>query len=198
VMNRLGCVSVFIFLSLSLALGQGTRRNLEEPHLSVRTDPKYSIRILETHVVLAEGATRTCLIVYPDNTFHFEKSQRNFQDGTSKAPTAFVTENTLTSSEADQLTAIIQDSAIATLQTGVPHGVALSKDSHHLSFQIPRKNFKIQSVDTFSSELKEVDPVVKPIISLLNSIDARDLPHLRDATANICKPPLPSRAPSPR
>jgi hypothetical protein len=197
-MSRLGCVLVFIFFCLGLGFAQRVGSNREEPHLSLRSDPKFSIRILESHVVLTQGATRTCLIVYPDNSFHFEKFQRNFQDGTSKAPTVFVTENTLTSSEADQLTAIIQDSAIAKLQTGVPHGVALSKDSHQLSIQIPRKNYTIQSIDSFSSELKELDPVIKPVVSLLNSIDSRDLPHLRDARADICKPPVPARAPSPR
>src|ERR1700756_5244717 len=138
-MIRLGLVSVFIFISLGTALSQGARPNREEPHLSLRSNPKFSIRILESHVVLAEGATRTCLIVYPDDSFHFEKFQRNFRDGTPKAPTTYVTESILTSSEADQLAAIIQDSALAKLATGAPHGMALSKDSHQLSIQIPRK-----------------------------------------------------------
>ncbi|MCU1312226.1 MAG: hypothetical protein JWO20_3351 [Candidatus Angelobacter sp.] len=196
-MSRLGFLSVFIFIVLGTALGQGTRLNREEPRLSIRSDPKFSIRILESHVVLADGATRTCLIVYPDNSFHFEKLQRSFHDASAKKP--YVTESTLTASEADQLSAIIQDSAIAKLEGGVPHRKALSKDSHELSFQIPRKNSAIQSIDRFSSELQEVDPAVKPIVSLLRSIDSRDLPpQLRDARADICKPPTPARAPSPR
>jgi hypothetical protein len=197
-MSRLGCVSFFIFLFMGVALGQGALLNRQEPHLSIRSDPKFSIRIYDSHEVLAEGATRTCLIVYTDNSFHFEKLQRSFHDGSSKAPTLFVTESALTTSEADQLAAIIQDSAIAKLEGGVPHRKALSKDSHELSFQIPRKNSVIQSIDRFSSELQEVDPAVKPIVSLLNSIESRDLPRVRDARADICKPPQPSRAPSPR
>src|SRR3954453_23730252 len=98
-MSRLGSLSIFIFIFLGTALSQGAGQNREEPRLSVRTNPKFSIRILESHVVLAEGATRTCLIVYPDDWFHFEKFQRTFRDGTSKAPTIYVTEGTLTSSE---------------------------------------------------------------------------------------------------
>src|SRR5258708_39876723 len=129
-MSRLGFLSVFIFIVLGTALGQVTRSNREEPRLSIRSDPKFSIRIYDSHEVLAEGATRTCLIVYPDNSFHFEKLQRTFKDGASKAPTLFVTESILTTSEADQLTAIIQDSAIAKLESGLPHGMYLSKDSH--------------------------------------------------------------------
>ncbi|MCU1305800.1 MAG: hypothetical protein JWN45_495 [Acidobacteriaceae bacterium] len=199
-MSRLGFFSVFIFIFIVLgtALGQGTRLNREEPRLSIRSDPRFSIRIYDSHEVLAEGATRTCLIVYPDNSFHFEKLQRSFHDGTSKAPTLFVTESTLTTSETDQLTAIIQDTAIAKLEGGLPRRKALSKDSHELSFQIPRKNSAIQSINRFSSELQEVDPAVKPIVSLLSSIDSRDLPQVRDARADICKPPTPARARSPR
>jgi hypothetical protein len=197
-MSRLGCLLAFVFICFGLSFAQRVGTNREEPRLSIRSDPKFSIRILESHVVLAEGATRTCLIVYPDDSFHFEKFQRNFRDGTPKAPTLYVTESILTTSEADQLTAIIQDSAIAKLEGGVPHRKALSKDSHELSFQIPRKNSAIQSIDRFSSELQEGDPAVKPIVSLLSSIDSRDLPQVREARADICKPPTPARAPSPR
>src|SRR4051794_4488684 len=109
----------YLLLALGVGYCQGSPEQREEPHLSIRSGPKFLIRILEVHMLLSGSTTRTCLIVYPKNSFHFEIWQQDGYNQKSKA--RYVTEGTLTTSQSDLLTAVVQDSAIAKLdESGVP------------------------------------------------------------------------------
>jgi hypothetical protein len=194
-LRSLGYVFGFVFFFSGTDFAQQADSKKEEPHLSIRSDPKFSIRILEIHAVLTEGlTTRTCLIIYPNQSFHFERWQQGINDQKSK--TQYLAESTLTASEADQLTAILQDGTIAKLDQAIPDRGS-GKDVRLLGVEIPRTNFVIQSFNSIGTDQKEIDPATKPILSLLRSIEKRRPPKSSDATANLCKAP-PAKANSPQ
>jgi len=193
----LRCLLAFVLFASGVSFSQGAQPQREEPHLSIRSNPNFLIRILEVHMILSGSATRTCLIVYPNNSFHFEIWQQDRYDQKPKA--RYLVESTLTTSQSDQLNTIIQDSAIAKLdESGVPQRMVMAKEMRLLTAEISRKNFVIQSLATFGTEGKDVDPATRPIMSFLHSIDTKNLPPIKGATADICKTPQPAKAPSPQ
>src|SRR3954469_24040231 len=94
-----GWLLSFLLLTPGVIYPQVAQPQREEPHLSIRSASTFSIRILEAHIVVTGGTTRTCMIVYPNNSFHFEIWQQSGYD--QKSRLRYVTESTLTNPQSD-------------------------------------------------------------------------------------------------
>src|SRR4051812_31200924 len=107
-----------------------------EPHLSVRLEPPFSIR-LASALILSQGTDRTCVIVQ-DQRFHLERSHKGA--GEPQPKVTFVAEGKVTDTEAEQIKNITDDPQIAKLpssaiaKSGIPF-----KALREIYASIPRK-----------------------------------------------------------
>src|SRR3954462_12462975 len=87
-------------------LGQQPEQKPELPHLSVRTAPQFLVRIALAHIT-TDGTSHVCVIVFTDQSFHMEKSEK--VAGQAERKITFVTEGVLTRDEQIQAASIVGD-----------------------------------------------------------------------------------------
>jgi hypothetical protein len=183
----------FFFLAFS-GLGN-CQQHAEEPHLSVRTDPQYSLRIISVYFNGHHGIKRSCAIVYPDGSFHSEHSQQDISEQHPHSYYAF--EGTLTSDESKAIADLLADQALTKHQNrplASGNRLIIAPDSRLLSAEIPRDRYFTQNVVTNIGQEKPSSEV-KLLVDFLDAISARDRNSVHDAKADNCKAPSPRAVP---
>jgi len=189
-MDRLSGVAFLLTCACCLAQ-QPPQQPAEAPHLSVRTAPQFLVRISLADIT-TDGSSRTCVIVFTDQSFHMEKSH--------KVPSApekitFVTEGMLTRNEQIQVASIVGDPELEKLDVAAvahkPFGY--KKVFHEVFASIPRSSTRVQYLAAASADTEAFEPAAKTLITLVNTIDARKLEEVKNARRDDCHEPNPSR-----
>ena len=164
----------------------------ESPHLSVRTAPQFLIRVALAHIT-ADGTSHVCVIVFPDQSFHMEKSEKIA--GERERKIIFVTEGRLTSDEQVQAASIVGDPELEKLDIAAvarkPFGY--KKVFHEVFASIPRSSTKVQYVAAASADTETFEPAAKTLIKLVESIDSRKPSEVKNARHDDCKEPTAAR-----
>ncbi len=169
----------------------GQQQPAEAPHLSVRTAPQFLVRIALAHITTAQSS-HVCVIVYPDQSFHMEKSEKI---PSSPEKTTFVTEGVLTRGEQIQVASIVGDPELEKLDvSAVAHRpFGYKKVFHEVFASIPRSSTKVQYLAAASADTEAFEPAAKTLITLVNTIDARKPPEVKTARRDDCHEPSPAR-----
>jgi hypothetical protein len=189
-LDRLSAV-VFLLTCAFCVAQQPQPQPAETPHLSVRTAPQFLVRISLADITTA-GSSRTCVIVFTDQSFHMEKSQK--LPGAQEKAT-FVSEGMLTRDEQIQVASIIGDPELEKLDVATvahkPFGY--KKVFHEVFASIPRSSAKVQYLAAASADTEGFEPAAKTLLTLVNTIDARKPPEVKNARHDDCHEPSPAR-----
>ena len=184
--------SAAVLLMCGCCLAQQPEQKPEPPHLSVRTAPQFLIRIALAHIT-TDATSRVCVIVFPDQSFHLEKSEK-----TAAAPErkiTFVAEGLLTREEQIQAASIVGDPELEKLDIGAvarkPFGY--KKVFHEVFASIPRSGTKVQYLAAASADSETFEPAAKTLVTLVETIDARKPAEVKNARRDDCKEPTAAR-----
>lgn len=181
-----------ILLTCACCLAQQPEQKSEPPHLSVRTAPQFLVRISLAHIT-TDGTSRVCVIVFTDQSFHMEKSEKTAAEPERKV--TFVTEGLLTRDEQIQAASIVGDPELEKLDIAAvarkPFGY--KKVFHEVFASIPRSSTKVQYVAAASADTETFEPAAKTLIKLVETIDARKPVEVKNARRDDCKEPTASR-----
>lgn len=177
-----------IWLTLLLPAAATQRHNTQEPHLSARTDPQYSFRIISTRLRGSEGIFRSCVIVYPDGRFRLERSKQDISG--AHAADAQVSLGTLSDAEMEEAFDIRSNEALAAHRnTSRPNGPTSFPPPRLINAEIPRDAYQTQSVIAEFDDTQAPPADVKPLVDFLDGLAARDPAISRGIPGNNCSRP---------
>ncbi len=186
-------MAAFLLLSAScLAQQQNAQQTAEAPHLSLRTAPQFLVRIALSHVTLG-GATHTCVIIYPDQTFHLEKSKKTSPSAPAKV--TYVAEGILTRDEQIQTASIVGDPELEKLDSaaGARKSMTFEKSVDVVYASIPRSSVHVQDLSIVSVDDERLGPAASSLTKLVETIDSRKPLETKNARHDDCHEPNSAR-----
>src|SRR3954468_5809257 len=152
------CLRYLALLLCVAALAQKKDEKKNEPHLSARAEPLFVLKVSLSQLSINGTSTRSCIIVYPDESFRFEKSTRTVNYSVTR--TTLIAADKLTEAEAAQVMKIIHDSNVAMLDDSAVRrgGFPFKKDLQAVYAAIPRSNVRAQSIAMVAADGNQVDP----------------------------------------
>src|SRR5438270_6256939 len=166
--------SFLLFITLTLFTAGSSSQKKDEPHLAQRGEPLFVLKISEASLNINGASIHTCVLVYPDETFRFEKRTRTTVGAVTR--TTRVTAGRLTEDEATQVKKIIHDSDIAMLDESSSKrpGYPFKKELHSVYAAIPRSNVHKQSIALVSADAEPLSPAAATLLTFLQAVEARD------------------------
>jgi hypothetical protein len=162
----------------------------EEPRLAQRGEPLYVLKVVSASLDLNGASSHACIIVYPNQSFRFEKRTRSTVGAVVR--TTLVALDHLTDADAAQVTKIIHDADIAMLDESSSKRAAypFKKELHSVYASIPRSNVRTQSIALVSPDDDPMSPAATSLLSFIQGVEARGLRNLPSLQPNDCQEPL--------
>jgi len=162
---------------LLFAAGSATAQTLVERAFVMRTE--------STSFDSMAGMTHTCVLVYPDGRYRYERSFQGIQGG---APEIKVYIDTLPDADLKALQSILDDSSFQAIKTAPLHG-GIVNDMDTLFVTIPREH-AVQSISFENAAArKPFDKTLKPFQSLIKNLEKRKVPVAKEEKSNNCETP---------
>jgi hypothetical protein len=160
----------------------------EEPQLAVRSNPLYVMRIISVRSQSMK-MERACVIVFPDNKFHMEKSKQDVGDTKPRAQMVF--EGQLSEAQIAQLAKLLQDPDVASAPDSIQPGrmIPFQNKARLIAAEIPRDKYRTQQISGVQVETEHTDSALQSLISFVDGLDSRDLTAVKDAKPTFCRTP---------
>src|SRR2546421_394878 len=129
-------LAALLLLIFSVPLNsQVTNKN--EPHLAVRSAPQYIIRINSLHYFTSR-LEKTCVIIYPDQSFHFERAEQLVKDNQTKLQ--IVSESRLTTQQDERMNSVLRDADVSSAEGDIGSAgiIPFHGESRSIEAEIPR------------------------------------------------------------
>jgi hypothetical protein len=180
----------FVLIALTALTAGSDSQKKDEPHLAQRGEPLFVLKISEASLNINGASIHTCILVYPDESFRFEKRTRTTIGAVTR--TTRVTSGRLTDDEAAQVKKIIHDPDIAMLDESSSKrpGYPFKKELHSVYAAIPRSNVHRQSIALVSADAEPLSSAATTLVTFLQAVEGRDLPNIPNMQPNDCQEPL--------
>jgi hypothetical protein len=131
------------------------------------------------------GMTHTCVLVYPDGRYRFERS---FQGNRGGNPETKIYLDTLPEADFKALQAIIDDSQFQQIKTAPLRG-GIVNDMDTLSIIVPREH-EMQNINfTNAADRKPFEKTLKPFQNALKNLEKRKVAEAKQEKSDNCNPP---------
>jgi hypothetical protein len=150
----------------------------------------FDAKIALSHVTLDE-ASHSCVIIFPDQSFHLEKSAKSTP--TSPGKIIFVAEGMLTRDEQIQVASIIGDPNLEKMNPPSRRSMAFKQSIDVVYASIPRSSTHVQDLSIISVDHEPLDVSASALIKLMEAITSRKPAESRNAPRNSCKEPVSAR-----
>lgn len=131
------------------------------------------------------GMTHTCVLVYPDGHYRYERSFQGVQGG---APETKVYLDTLPETDLKALQSILDDSAFQQIKTAPPRG-GIINDMDTLDITIPREH-SMQNISFMNvAERKPYEKTLKAFQSTIKNLQKRKVAAAKGEKSNNCETP---------
>jgi hypothetical protein len=145
----------------------------------------FVMRTETTSVDPLAGMTHTCVLVYSDGRYRYERSFQGIRGG---APETKVYIDTLPDADLKSLQSIIDDSSFQVIKTAPLHG-GIINDMDTLLVTIPREH-GIQNINFENAAArKPFDKTLKPFQTLIKNVEKRKAPVSKEEKPNNCEAP---------
>lgn len=145
----------------------------------------YVMRAESTSVDPMAGMTHTCVVLFPDGRYRYERS---FQGISGGQPETKVYMDTLPDSDFKALEAILDDTAFQQIKTAPPRG-GIINDMDTLYIVIPREH-SVQNIDfSNAAERKPFEKALKPFQNSIKNLEKRKVSAAKGEKSDNCETP---------